>query len=93
MDNLEWYVGLSGILHSMLVFGSIAGLIHKRKEFILLLTFVLIKILFEQFYGTFSGSMLDEDVIVNAHMYGATTGLILGIVLFIWKKGQSKKLD
>ena len=85
MNQLEWYVGLSGVLHSMMVFGSIAGLIHKRKEFLLLLIFILAKVLFEQFYGSFSSDiiMADSAVIVNAHMYGVIVGAIIGVVLWI----------
>ncbi|MCK4737206.1 MAG: rhombosortase [Sulfurimonas sp.] len=85
MNQLEWYVGLSGVLHSMMVFGSIAGLIHKRKEFILLLIFILAKVLFEQFYGSFSSDivMAEGVVIVNAHMYGVIIGAIIGVVLWV----------
>ena len=85
MNQLEWYVGLSGVLHSMMVFGSIAGLIHKRKEFILLLIFILAKVLFEQFYGSFSSDivMAEGVVIVNAHMSGVIIGAIIGVVLWV----------
>ncbi|MCF6309871.1 MAG: rhombosortase [Sulfurimonas sp.] len=85
MNQLEWYVGLSGVLHSMMVFGSIAGLIYKRKEFALLLLFIFAKVLFEQFYGSFSSDiiMADSAVIVNAHMYGVIIGAIIGVVLWV----------
>lgn len=85
MNQLEWYVGLSGVLHSMMVFGSIAGLIHKRKEFILLLIFILAKVLFEQFYGSYFPDVMMPDgvVIVNAHMYGVVSGTIVGVVLWV----------
>ena len=85
MNQLEWYVGLSGVLHSMMVFGAIAGLMHKRKEFILLLIFILAKILFEQFYGSLSSAIVlaDGAVIVNAHMYGVIIGTIIGVVLWV----------
>lgn len=88
MSNLEWYVGLSGVLHSLVVFGSISAILQSRKEFYLLLFFTLLKLVFEQFYGQVSKDFIgiESPVIVNAHLYGAIMGIVCAAILWIYKK-------
>ncbi|MDQ1267711.1 MAG: hypothetical protein QG560_354 [Campylobacterota bacterium] len=88
MSNLEWYVGLSGVLHSLVVFGSISAILQSRKEFYLLFFFTFLKLVFEQFYGQVSKDFIwiESPVIVNAHLYGAIMGIICAAILWIYKK-------
>ena len=90
MSEIEWYIGLSGLLHSLIVMGSIAGIAHGRKEFYVLLIFICLKIILEQFFNPVSENIIsmDANVIVNAHFYGAVMGLISSLVfrLYIIKK-------
>lgn len=88
MSDLEWYVGLSGVLHSLVVFGSISAILQRRKEFYLLLLFILLKLVSEQFYGSLSKDFvgIDSSVVVNAHLYGAIMGIICAAILRIYKK-------
>lgn len=86
MPELQWYVGLSGLLHSLLICGGIIGVSQGKKEFILLLLFVLIKIIYEQFYGSVSIDIIERDIILNAHIYGASIGLFFGLLFVVLKK-------
>jgi rhomboid family GlyGly-CTERM serine protease len=93
MSNLEWYVGLSGVLHSLVVFGSISAILQGRKEFYLLLVFILLKLVFEQFFGSVSKDFvsIESSVVLNAHLYGAIMGIVCAAVLQIYKK--QNKID
>lgn len=87
MDELEWYVGLSGVLHSLLTLGSIAAIINGRKEFFILLFFIFAKVIFEQFYGSLSQNFteIEGTIIVNAHLYGVIIGLCISPILWLKK--------
>jgi rhomboid family GlyGly-CTERM serine protease len=76
--GLEWYVGLSGILHALFIVGL---LVEFRKDAVLSLLVLLgfaAKIIFEQIYGALPGSERSAGgpVVVDAHLYGAIAGVI-----------------
>lgn len=74
--ELAWYVGLSGVLHGMLVFGALATLHSEGRMAALLLLMVAAKLLWEQLSGGDAGTsaLVGGAVIVNAHLYGALAG-------------------
>ena len=76
--NLDWYVGLSGLLHGLLAAGLYAGLARRDREALILALFVLGKLAWEQFAGPLPGSESTSGgaVIVNAHLYGAAGGAL-----------------
>lgn len=85
--ELRWYVGLSGILHGLLVAGCLRGIWRPspdRPVLILLLVLVAAKLAWEQVGGALPGSEATAGghVIVDAHLYGAICGALLGIY---WK--------
>lgn len=88
--GLSWYVGLSGVLHGLLVVGAVAGLPSARGESLFLLAAVALKLLFEQFAGPLPGSAESAGgpVVVDAHLYGAVGGLIAAIPLRIRAHAQ-----
>jgi rhomboid family GlyGly-CTERM serine protease len=75
--GLAWYVGLSGVLHGLLVFGAVAGLHTERRMALTLLVGVAAKLAWEQLSGGDVGTaeLVGGAVIVNAHLYGALGGL------------------
>jgi len=75
---LQWYVGLSGVLHGLLVAGAIAGLAKRRTEALLLLGVVAAKLIWEQLSGPLPGSEASAGgaVVVDAHLFGAIAGLV-----------------
>jgi rhomboid family GlyGly-CTERM serine protease len=80
--ELDWYVGLSGLLHAMLVAAALALLLRRdaavRYEALVLLVLTAIKLGWEQFAGPMPGSeaAAGGNVVVDAHVYGAAAGLI-----------------
>ncbi len=81
--DLEWYVGLSGLLHGLLVAGILARLPDDMNaETVVLAVLVVAKLAWEQFNGPLPGSELTSGgpVIVDAHLYGAAGG-VLGALL------------
>lgn len=91
--SLFWYVGLSGILHSLLVAGACGGLSTSRGESVVMLALVFCKLAYEQIAGPLPGSEHSAGgaVIVNAHLYGALTGLIIGLPLW-YGVGRSRSI-
>jgi rhomboid family GlyGly-CTERM serine protease len=81
--DVSSYVGLSGVLHALLVAGSIARLVKRHWDGAILLGFTLVKLYFEQQHGAMpvSSSLLHSVVIVDAHLYGAIAGAVFGSLL------------
>jgi len=81
--QLGWYVGLSGVLHGLLVAGTIAEIRAGRRGSWLLLAAVAFKLAWEQLAGPLPGSEASAGgtVIVDAHLYGALGGLLLSPLL------------
>lgn len=78
--NPEWqyYVGMSGVLHGLLVAGAIQEYKHYPRSGIILGLLLAAKLLWEQLSGALPGSaaMAGGHVVVDAHLYGAMAGLI-----------------
>jgi rhomboid family GlyGly-CTERM serine protease len=81
--EIEWYVGLSGVLHGWFAAG-IVGLIRDGSADGWPLAVVLIgKLFIEQWYGTLPGSseLTGGPVVVDAHLYGALAGAVAALLL------------
>ncbi|HEY4128386.1 MAG TPA: rhombosortase [Gammaproteobacteria bacterium] len=75
-----WYVGISGALDTLWAAGSF-GLIRRRDRFGWMLAGVLVaKLIYEQGFGAlpFSSVSTGGNVIVDAHLYGALAGALMG---------------
>lgn len=81
--GLAWYVGLSGLLHALLVAGSVAGLREAPLESGALVLLVIGKVAVEQLTGPLPGSeaAAGGPVVVDAHLYGTVAGLLSGAAL------------
>ena len=80
MPNLQWYVGLSGVLHAVLAAGAVAWWRTEPKPLAALLTSIMIgKLVWEQTQGALplSGNLI---VVVNAHLYGEVGGFVGAIL-------------
>ena len=75
---MHWYMGLSGVLHSLFVVGGW----YERRRFVVsgnvLLLLIFAKLVYEQFGGGLAASeaMIGAHVAVNAHLYGALAGVL-----------------
>ena len=81
--QLVWYVGLSGVLHGVLLTGLVAGWNERKTESLLLAALLAMKLIYEQTIGPLPGSESTAGgaVVVNAHLYGAMGGLLGGFLL------------
>lgn len=91
--TLRWYVGLSGVLHTLFIAGVLVDLKHGRWDSRLLLALIIAKLAYEQIWGPMPGSeeSAGGNVIVDAHLYGAICGLAMFIIYTLWDKYHSKK--
>lgn len=80
---LTWYVGLSGVLHGMLVAGVLADIRTGHRSSYALLVLIGAKLIWEQMAGPLPGSELTAGgaVIIDAHLYGGLGGIIFGVLL------------
>ena len=76
--QLRWYVGLSGVLHTLFIAGCMADLKHRRWDSWILLLLVIAKLAYEQMWGPMPGSesTAGGKVVVDAHLYGAIFGFL-----------------
>ena len=72
-----WYVGLSGVLHGLFVYGAIRETRFYPFSGYVLLLLLAGKLFWEYMNGALPGSeeMTGGRVIVEAHLYGAIAGL------------------
>lgn len=83
--EIAWYVGLSGIVHGLLL---IALLLHLRKAPLLAVCMLLIlsaKVFLEQCCGvTLAADTMGYPVVYDAHLYGMVGGFMfyLAVVVF-----------
>ena len=83
--GLAWYVGMSGLLHGVLVAGILSRSGSVPAESIALGVVIAGKIAYEQMIGPLPGSETSAGgaVVVNAHLYGAIAGIIAAGLLRI----------
>jgi len=88
--ELEWYVGLSGLLHGLLLAGIVAGYHERKIEMIVLGLAVVAKLVYEQLVGPLPGSEASSGgaVITAAHLYGAISGSIASASMSIRVRRQ-----
>lgn len=87
--QLQWYVGLSGVLHGVLAAGAIAWWRHETKPMALLLSAIFVgKLVWEQWQGALplSGAL---PVVVDAHLYGAIGGASAGVIVWVTAHRQA----
>ncbi len=83
--TLDWYVGLSGLLHGLLIVGMLVGVREAPLESAVMLGAVALKLAYEQWLGPLPGSSESAGgpVVVDAHLYGAIGGLLSAACLQI----------
>jgi len=82
--DLGWYVGLSGLLHGLLLAGAIAGIRSLPAESFVICAVVVAKLVYEQISGPLPGSesVAGGAVVVNSHLYGAVGGALSAFVFW-----------
>jgi len=71
------YVGLSGVLHGIFIWGACLDIKNKEKTGYLLLFGAIVKILHEQIFGASEdvAALINANVAIDAHLWGAIAGL------------------
>ena len=89
-QDILWYVGFSGTLHGLVIAGSLADLRYYPKSAALLLILIIGKLVWEQLLGALPGSesVAGGTVVVNAHLYGAIGGAVMGVLLLLLKRNK-----
>ena len=90
--NLQQYVGLSGVLHGIFVWGAIMDIRHKEKTGYLLFIGVWLKIIHEQFFGPSDdiAELIGANVAIDAHLWGAIGGLIFSLFYLLYQTSKKQ---
>lgn len=82
-SQLHWYVGLSGLLHGVMLLGAYFDIRKGLKSGWLLLLGVIVKVAHEQIFGASQdiANLINANVAIDAHLYGTLSGLC--IIIFI----------
>jgi rhomboid family GlyGly-CTERM serine protease len=83
--QVVWYVGLSGMLHGLLVAGALLG---RRGDWLIVLL-VALKLGWEQWRGAPAGEWLGGATIIEAHLYGAVGGALAALALRVARGTRS----
>jgi rhomboid family GlyGly-CTERM serine protease len=74
--RVSWYVGASGVLHSVMAAGTVKHLVNRSWDRWILGLGLACKLAWEQWGGNPA-----PLIVVDAHLYGAASGLLIGGVL------------
>jgi rhomboid family GlyGly-CTERM serine protease len=88
--HIQQYVGLSGVLHGIFVFGALMDIRHQDKTGYLLFLGVWLKIAHEQYYGASEqiSTLINANVAIDAHLWGAIGGLLFSCAFLVFSKTQ-----
>ena len=83
--DLIWYVGLSGLLHGLLIAGAVVAFPSTPAESIIICVAVTAKLIYEQVSGPLPGSEATAGgaVVTKAHLFGAVGGL--AAAAWLWR--------
>jgi rhomboid family GlyGly-CTERM serine protease len=86
--NVEWYVGLSGVLHGYVAAGAIGLLVRREKLGAVLAIAVAAKLIFEQVAGPvpFTAASVGGPVVVAAHLYGVVGALLAQVAVEVARR-------
>jgi rhomboid family GlyGly-CTERM serine protease len=91
--EVQWYVGLSGVLHGLVACGGLMMLQARQFSIGALLAFGVVgKLTFEQLQGPlpFTQASAGGPVIIAAHLYGATAGALAAIAFGFLRRRSSR---
>lgn len=93
--NMQWYVGLSGVLHGLFVIGAYFDIRNHLKSGWLLLLGVYIKVIHEQIYGASQNisDLIAANVAIDAHLFGTLTASLLILYYFIRARFKSEDIQ
>ena len=93
-SSVNWYAGLSGLLHGLFAWGVTADLHARRHISPVLVVGLLAKLLLEQTFGPAPASerLLGYPVVIDANLYGAAFGSVSGsVMLYLRRETPSER--
>jgi len=86
--ELSYYLGLSGILHGLLAWGSVEDIGRRWYSGAIILLIAGLKVIFEQRYGAnpATAKLIEASVAIDAHLYGFLAGLGAGVMQQLGKR-------
>ena len=81
--DVDWYVGLSGVLHGLVAAGALTAWLRGQTIGWLLALGLAAKLLWEQTVGPvpFTAAAVGGPVVVASHLYGTTGGMLAVAVM------------
>lgn len=80
--RVDWYLGSSGVLHGAVAAGTVRRFVERAWERWILVVVLVVKLAHEQ-YAQATGHAAPL-IVVDAHLYGALAGAIVGAALCAW---------
>jgi len=92
--TVDWYVGLSGILHGIALAGACALLTTDTLTGLALILLIAAKLTYEQTMGPvpFSSASVEGDIVVDSHLYGAIGGGLAWLSMRILRRVRTASL-
>ncbi len=93
--HVIWYVGLSGLLHGLFIAGAIRVFKNEPVFASLMLLAFAGKLVYEQTVGSLPGTsdMAGGPVLVDAHLYGAISGAVVGLIITLFHLSRLQSQD
>lgn len=85
--QVTWYVGASGVLHGMMAAGLVAYIRRADPLGWIMAGLLAAKLAYEQLHGPLPFAGKGVPVVVDAHLYGASAGLVAAVLL-MWHRGR-----
>lgn len=88
--DLKWYVGLSGTLHGVFIWGAYLDIKRGFRTGWLLLIGGWIKVAYEFYFGPSDelSGLIEANVAIESHLTGLVTGTL--IVIYFYVRGTKK---
>ncbi|WP_088329053.1 rhombosortase [Lacimicrobium sp. SS2-24] len=88
VPQLSGYVGLSGVLHGLFVWGALCDIRTRRRSGWLLLFGVIVKVGYESLIGADPqiSLLIEARVATEAHLFGVLSGGLLGLFFTLQKR-------
>lgn len=79
------YVGLSGVLHGVFIWGAFKDIQYKDKTGYVLLIGVVAKVIHEQLFGSSDdiATLISANVAIDAHLWGMIGGIFVAVVTLL----------
>jgi rhomboid family GlyGly-CTERM serine protease len=92
--SIQWYAGLSGLLHGYWIAGCLCSLAGRDWRALPLLLLLFGKLIYEAFIGSvpMTGNFVGGPVVTQAHIWGAMGGVIGWLLVMSAARSRPRSL-